>query len=282
MLIEHRQPARSAHDLGTRHCARARPARALRRSNASIDALASERSGQGFKSAARSRFARSRASAPLVSSRHRATPSDSACSRTPEVLAFRRTPDLRPSAILCACSSRVRGSRPATAAAPRRRLCASAISSASRSSARPNAAVGRRRCRRAHRHAYNRGCARARRRHRPPAIGRIADARSADRTVGSSVSGREVIRMNTDAGSGSSSVLSNAFCAARTSAHRPARYRDAPASLERAGHRLVDRRTHLFDLDGSVSPGSIVCTSGWVPRAMRRQAEHSPQASQAD
>ena len=39
-----------------------------------------------------------------------------------------------------------------------------------------------------------------------------------ERTVGSSASGREVTRMNTDADGGSSSVFSSAFCAAATSA----------------------------------------------------------------
>ena len=133
----------------------------------------------------------------------------------------------------------------------------------------------------AHPRAHNDGCARARQRHRPPAAGRIASCAQRDRTVGSSMSGRDVIRMNTDAGSGSSSVLSSAFCAARTSAsarsiivtrRRPSNGRNtAPSMAARTCSILMD----------PVSPGSIVCTSACAPRTMRGRRHHGVDDSSA-
>ena len=70
-----------------------------------------------------------------------------------------------------------------------------------------------------------------------------------ERTVGRSVSGREVTSTNTDAGSGSSSVLSSAFSAAD---HERVGLLDdghALAAFEGPKDRLLDRRPHLLDLD---------------------------------
>ena len=99
-----------------------------------------------------------------------------------------------------------------------------------------------------------------------------------ERTVGSSVSGRDVTSTNTDAGSGSSSVLSSAFCAATTSASacsmivtrlRPSKGRKTACSIA--------ARTCSILID-PLSPGSIVITSGCAPRAMRRHTAHWPHA----
>ena len=79
--------------------------------------------------------------------------------------------------------------------------------------------------------------------------GRNRSCGQRDRTVGSSMSGRAVTRMNTDDGGGSSSVLSSAFCAGGDERVGLVDDDDAAPSFERPVLRAIDDVAHLIDLD---------------------------------
>ena len=206
----------------------------------------------------------SRASAPLGSTPTSRNTDDSAMQPTPRC-SRSAAGGPAPFNKSFARSNRVRGSRPASLqqilriAARLGKLVRFQIERA------PHAAVGRRRGgqRVCVRIPWDRSSTARDLGHRKRPKRRCAQR---ERTVGSSMSGRDVTRMNTDAGSGSSSVLSSAFCAADHERVGLFDDRHTPAAFERA-ERPRGRsppRTCSILID-PVSPGSI---------SSRRDARH--------